>query len=166
MHMPKNYRRFLLTAAGILSLILSMGSRATALAAPAGSDISVKMVANRGFVRPGQEITYTVTMKNLGPDDATFVDVGFQLPNELVMVSMQCDLGISPDTPFCEYSSLPAGSKVVSTMVATPKSGFHRRSFVTTVASISFEAVDSFDPNTKNNTTSVRTRLISRWPRQ
>ncbi len=53
-------------------------------------------------------------------DDLWKRDVGFSLPDQLNLVSMTCDRGISPDTPFCEYSTLAAGETVVSTLVATP----------------------------------------------
>src|SRR5512142_2837759 len=74
------------------------------------SDLSIQMAADRDKVRFGENITYTVTMTNLGPDDAVFADVRFELPDQLVLVSMTCDLGISPDTPACEYTSLPSGA--------------------------------------------------------
>ena len=163
MNKLKKYRRFLFTAAGILSLVAAVGNSAPASAAQAGSDISVKIVADRAVVRPGQTVMYTVTMTNIGPDDASFVDVGFRLSSQLVLVSMQCDLGISPDTPFCEYSSLPSGHTVVSTLVAIPKSTTRRhQSVVRTVAAVSFETADSFDPHSANNTASIRTRLVGR----
>jgi hypothetical protein len=104
-------------------------------------------------------------MTNLGPNDASFVDAGFQTPAELTMVSMDCDLGVSPDTPFCEYSSLPAGATVISTLVATPTAGARGRARLATMsASIFFENTDAFDPDTANNVANVKTKLIGRLP--
>src|SRR5262245_16910350 len=113
------YRRFIINLIGILPLIISLGSSQVAFAATATSDISLTLVAQR----VGHTITYTATMTNLGPDDAVAVDVGFTLPDQLRLVSMTCDLGISPDTPFCEYGSLNAGETVVSILVAKANPG-------------------------------------------
>ena len=109
-------------------------------------------------------------MTNLGPNDASFVDVGFSLPDQLNLVSMTCDKGISPDTPFCEYSSLVSGETVVSILVATPNPSAknHDRS-VTMTSNVSFEVDCNFDPtnctfdsNGSNNSASVTTRLVGK----
>src|SRR6266487_1083952 len=148
MNKLRNYRRFLMSMIGILPLIISLGSSKVAFAATSTSDISVTLVADQSEIQPGQNITYTATMTNLGPDDASFVDVGFSLPDELSLVSMTCDLGISPDTPFCEYSSLKSGQTVVSIMVATPIADApHGDRHLSVRAAISFEVNCSFDPN-------------------
>ena len=163
------YRRLIITIIGILPLILSLGSSQVAFAATATSDISVTIVADQSQVKMGQTITYTATMTNLGPDDAVFVDVGFGLPDQLNLVSMTCDRGISPDTPFCEYSTLAAGETVVSTLVATPTPGtltYDRKDTVT--ANVFFEVDCSFDPNctsdpnSSNNSVSITTKLTGK----
>ena len=158
-----NYRRFMLTGLSILSLWATLGSSAPVMAARTTNDISIKIVADRDVVMPGQKVTYTVTATNLGPDDAAFVDTVFQIPDQLVVVSITCDQSISPDGPFCEYSSLPSGSSVVSTFVATPKPAAHGRDkTVSTSASISFETTDTFDPNTRNNRDAVKTKVTGK----
>src|SRR6266536_1137371 len=163
------YRRFIMNMIGVLPLILSLGTSNVAFAASSTSNISVTIVAERNTVKEGQTITYTATMTNLGPDDANFVDVGFGLPDQLNLVSMTCDLGISPDTPFCEYSSLKAGETVVSIMVATPIADApHGDRHLSVRAAISFEVNCSFDPNCTfdpelgNNVASVSTKLIGK----
>ena len=164
-----NYRRFIVNIIGILPLILSLGTSQVAFAATATSDISVTLVADQSQVKMGQTITYTATMTNLGPDDANFVDVGFSLPDQLNLVSMTCDKGISPDTPFCEYSTLAAGETVVSTLVATPTPGSLTHDRKDTVTANVFFEVDcsfdpncTFDPNTSNNSVSIITKLIGK----
>ena len=159
------YRRFIINLVGIFPLILSLGTSQVALAATSTSDISLTLVAKRA----GNTITYTATMTNLGPQDAVAVDVGFTLPDQLNLVSMTCDLGISPDTPFCEYSSLNARQTVVSTLVAKPKPGAQRGSpELTTTASVFFEIDCSFDPNCtfdpdlSNNSASVTVKLTGK----
>ena len=152
---------------GILPLILSLGTSKPAVAASATSDISVTIVTNQNNVKEGQTITYTATMTNYGSDDANFVDVGFGLPDQLNLVSMTCDLGISPDTPFCEYSSLKSGQTVISILVAAPiPDAPHGDRHMTVSAAVSFE-VDcnfdptncTFDPDWDNNVALVSTKL-------
>ena len=163
------FRRFVISIMGIMPLIFSLGISKPALAASATSDISVTIVANQDRVKEGQNITYTATMTNHGPDETTFVDVGFGLPDQFNLVSMTCDLGISPDTPFCEYSTLKAGQTVVSILVATPIPDVpHGNRQFTVSAAVSFEVDCSFDPNCTfdpnwdNNVASVSTKLIGK----
>jgi uncharacterized repeat protein (TIGR01451 family) len=163
------YRRLIINMIGILPLIMSLGNNAVALAATSTSDISVTIVADQSQVRMGQMITYTATMTNLGSDDASFVDVDFSLPDQINLVSMTCDRGISPDTPFCEYSTLAAGETVVSTLVATPTPGstVHPRKLTVTAnvffeVDCSFDPNCTFDPNDSNNSASLTTKLVGK----
>jgi uncharacterized repeat protein (TIGR01451 family) len=156
----------MISALGILSLLGTAARSATwrpATAPQAGSDVSVSLAADKDLIGPGEEITFTATMTNHGPEDATFVDVFFALPDKLEMVSMACDLGISPDTPACEYSSLPAGTTVVSTVVARLRTDapLHGRMLRTT-ATVMFETAGLFDPNTHNNSAVVRTKIAGK----
>jgi uncharacterized repeat protein (TIGR01451 family) len=162
------FRRFIVTILGILPLILSLGTSQVAFAATATSDIAVTLVADQNHVKMGQTITYTATMTNLGPDDAIAVDVGFSLPDQLNLVSMTCDR-VSPDTPFCEYSTLAVGETVVATLVATPTPGVPTHAREGTVTANVFFEVDcsfdpncTFDPNSSNNSVSITTRLTGK----
>lgn len=164
------YRRFIINLIGILPLIMSLGSSQLAYAATSTSDIAITLVADQSQVKMGQMITYTATMTNLGSDDASFVDVDFSLPDQINLVSMTCDRGISPDTPFCEYSTLAAGETVVSTLVATPTPGstVHPKK-LTVTANVFFEVDCSFDPdnctfdpNGSNNSASLTTKLVGK----
>lgn len=164
------YCRFIVNLMAILPLVSSLGTNKVAFAATSTSDISLTLVADQSKAKVGQTITYTATMKNLGPGDALFVDVAFGLPDQLNLVSMTCDRGISPDTPFCEYSTLAAGETVVSTLVATPNpsASTHDRE-LTVTASVSFEVDCTFDPDnctvdpkTGNNLAWVSTKLIGK----
>ena len=163
------YRRFILNMIGIFPLLLSLGTSQVAFAATSTSDISLTLVADQSQVKMGQMVTFTATMTNLGPDDAFSVDVGFSLPDQLTLVSMTCDQGISPDTPFCEYSTLAAGETVVSTLVATPTTGaLTQPRKLTTTAHVFFEVDCSFDPNCtfdpdlSNNSSSLITKLTGK----
>jgi len=162
MNKLSNYQRFTISVVAILSLLVAQGSSAPRPAAKTTNDISVKIVADRGTLRPGQQITYTVTATNLGPDAAAFVDVVHDLSSELTFVSLTCDRGISSDGSFCEYSLLESGASVVSTLVAKPKSAHPHNKNATTSVHIVFETLDTYDPHTRNNQASVRTRLTGK----
>ena len=169
MNKLSRYRGFILNTIGILPLILSAGTSQVAFAATSTSDISLTLVADQSQVKMGQMVTYTATMTNLGPDDAFSVDVGFSLPDQLTLVSMTCDRGISPDTPFCEYSTLTSGETVVSTLVATPTAGaLAQPRKLTTTVNVFFEVDCSFDPNCtsdpdlSNNSSSLITKLTGK----
>jgi len=164
--MRRSLRRpALLALFGIVPLLLALAPQ-TVLAASARSDVSIRLVADRTHVRPGQQITYRATMTNRGPNDATLVDTVFTWPGRLQPLAMTCDRGISPDTPNCEYLTLKAGESVVSVFKATPLTGARRGgSKVTVTARVSFE-VDcrfdptcTFDPNMRNDASSVTTTL-------
>jgi uncharacterized repeat protein (TIGR01451 family) len=164
------YRRFIANIVGILPIILSLGTSKVALAATATSDISLTLVADQSKAKMGQTITYTATMTNLGPDDAFAVDVGFFSPDQLNLVSITCDQGISPDSPFCEYGTLAAGETVVSTFVVTPTPGTRTHDRKLTVDADVFFEIDcsfdpdncTFDPNLSNDSASIPTKLIGK----
>lgn len=170
MNMPRKYSRFIVNLLGIIPLLISLGTAQPVLAATQTSDISVTLVADQSKVKVGQTLTYTATLTNLGPDDADLVDVRFNLPPQLMLVEMTCDFGISPDTPFCEYTSLKAGETVISTLTATPNPEFLTRERDLTVTAdilleqdCAFEPINcTFDPDLSNNLASVSTKLVGR----
>lgn len=170
MNKRMQYRCFIGTLIMMLPLILSFGTNKVVLAATSTSDISLTLVADQSKVKVGKTITYTAIMTNLGPGDADFVDVRFKLPAQLTLVSMTCDYGISPDTPFCEYSSLKAGETVISTVVATPNPDMlTRERNIGVSADVLFEQDCAFepdnctsDPDSSNNLDSVITKLVGK----
>ncbi len=166
MKTPRKSRDLTLVVLGVLSLLATLASSAPLERAHASqivTDISIKLSENQTTVMLGRDITYQVVTTNLGPDNASFVDLAFTLPSQLKFVSLSCGLGISSDGSFCEYSSLPAGSHVTSRLVATPYAGAEARSrLLRTSAAISFENVGILDPDPDNNTASIRTLLLVR----
>ena len=166
----KRVRQLVISLLASLLFMSPLGYTGPAFAAQNNSDIAIRMIADKNQVKVGQNITFTVTMTNLGSSDASFVDVGFSLPDQLNLVSISCDKGISPDTPFCEYSSLASGETVVSILVATPNPSAQKHAkYVTTTSNVSFETDCNFDPtnctfdpNNTNNLASITTKLIGK----
>ena len=161
---------FIVAAVCILSLIISLGNSRQALAAQNVADLSVTVVADKARAKIGENITYTVTATNLGPDPAILVSVNHGLPDQLNFVSLSCDRGISSDGTSCEYLTLEPGESVVSTLVTTPNPSAqnHERDGITTAA-VSLEvdcnydpANCTLDPNSGNNLASVTVKLIGR----
>jgi uncharacterized repeat protein (TIGR01451 family) len=108
-------------------LVVTLTLTGMALGAPAIANASdgvptedlaiVSKVADVTRAHPGQLVTYTIVAINNGPDTALSLDVadlvdfqdsGFQFVEE------SCDFGISPDTPFCEYSNIAPGETVTT----------------------------------------------------
>lgn len=157
-------RRWIVSLIGILPLVFSAVNFRPVLADTGTSDISVRASVDRRTVRLGQTVTFTVRMTNLGPDPANFVDVYLNLPDQLRLVEQTCDLGISADTPACEYSIIEPGQTVVSTVTATPNPDAlpHKRHLVMT-ATVQFETTDTVDPHLRNNTDSISVRWVGRF---
>ena len=161
--LPK-YRQFLVAMIGILLLIISLGNSGRVFAAQNVADLSVTVVADKNRVKIGENVTYTVTTTNLGPDTAILVGVLHGLSDQLNFVSLSCDRGISSDGTFCEYAILEPGESVVSTFVATPNPNDQSgdRHILIMTASAAFEAADTVDPDRGNNLASITVRLIGR----
>jgi hypothetical protein len=80
------------------------------------------IVSNTANVKQGhvgQQVTFAIVAINNGPDSAQSLDVydnsalrGLQIVDEI------CDLGISPDTPACEYNDVLPGQSLTTTVVA------------------------------------------------
>src|SRR6266508_6744695 len=97
--LPK-YRQYIVATIGILSLVMSLDHSRRALAAQNVADLFVTIVADQSRVKIGENITYTVTVTNLGPDAALFVDMAHGLSDQLNFVSVTCDGGNSSDGSF------------------------------------------------------------------
>jgi hypothetical protein len=92
---------------------------ATAQEGPNQDLAIVSNTANIKHGHVGQQVIFTIVATNNGPDSAQSLDVyddsGFQ---GLKIVAEICDLGISPDTPACEYSNVLPGETRTTTVVA------------------------------------------------
>ena len=158
------HRHYIVAMIGILALILSLGNSGQALAAQNTADLSISMVADKSRVKIGENIVYTVTATNLGPNDALFVGVYHGLPDQLNFVSLTCAGGISSSGAFCEYPILTPGASVVSTLIVTPRPDLrnYERKSLTATAVLSSQTGDTVDPNSSNNLASVTIKLIGK----
>ncbi|HMF19634.1 MAG TPA: SdrD B-like domain-containing protein, partial [Gemmataceae bacterium] len=122
------------------------------------SDLSIVKTANQASVQVGTNLSYTLTVSNLGPNAAQNVMVTDTLPAGTTYVS-----GFSPGWTITQSggivtattASLPAGltQTIIITVTAPPVAGN-----ITNTATVSS---DTPDPNPGNNTSSVTTTVFS-----
>ena len=155
--------RMALFAFVMLALVGLVGGSVQPAAAQGNADLKLTKVVDRKNVRIGEDIAYTITLTNLGPDSATNVVFGDPIPDPLNLVSFACSQGISNGGSFCAVESVPSGASVTATLVATPITNPAKgeRRFTNT-AFISESATP--DPNSINNSASVRTHIIGMTP--
>ena len=139
-------------------LILALGMVPAASAQEPTADLALTKTADRKNVKIGQNITFTITVTNLGPDTATGVYFGDSLPDPLNFVSSSCDRG----TAFwglCRVDSLAASESATITVVTTPitNPAQSERKF-TNLAYIAEST--TFDPNPDNNTDSLQFHIV------
>jgi uncharacterized repeat protein (TIGR01451 family) len=113
------------------------------------------------FVRQGDEITFTVTVTNIGSATATNVIVTDALPNSMSFASSTPSgiCSVSGDKITCNLGTLEAGAS--STVLIHANAG-NFAGFFTNSATVS---ADNPDSNSSNNSTSVVTEIpgLSGW---
>lgn len=135
--------------------VLAVGLSADVAAAQGTADLSITKTADQKTVKIGETITYTITLTNLGPDEATDVVFGDPIPDQLNLVSSTC----GDVSAFCAVASLESGDSVTLTVVATPIANLaHSERRVTNSAFI--EESSSTDPNAANDIASVTVRIV------
>jgi uncharacterized repeat protein (TIGR01451 family) len=103
---------FLLSAVIGLALTAAAGAQVV----PTADLAIVSNTASVKHARVGHEVTFTIIATNNGPEAADF-NVTWA-SDQLQLVSETCDLGISPDTPACEYGVVEPGVTLTTTVVA------------------------------------------------
>ncbi len=120
------------------------------------SNIGVTKVADKATLGVGETLTYTVTVINNGPDNATGVKLVENFPGNLNIVSATSTLGsYSTTTNLWTIGNLLNGSSTTLTLVGTVKTGTEGQTITNSVT----VSADQSDPNTTNNTTSVDTKV-------
>ena len=130
------------------------GSQNFALARYLGvtADLSLTMMASPAQATVGDTITYTITVKNNGPDAANQVQITDALPASVIFASCSPtglgSCGGSGNNRTITYSSMAAGSTETITLKATVQSGLANN---TVIANTAMASSMTADPNTANN---------------
>jgi uncharacterized repeat protein (TIGR01451 family)/fimbrial isopeptide formation D2 family protein len=114
---------------------------------PQYADLAVEKLVSNPRPNVGGQVTFTVTLRNLGIDAATGVTIADPLPAGLTFVSASPSAGTnySPATGVWQVGTIPAGGeKTLSIVAAVPGPGLF-----TNVAAVS--TTDQFDPDHSND---------------
>ena len=86
-------------------------------------DLAIRKTSDgpAGGVAPGEQLTYTITVENVGGADATGVEVSDTIPDGLVIVDASTNCAVSGQDVTCDIGTLAAGAKdsVTITVEAT-----------------------------------------------
>ncbi len=115
------------------------------------TDLRVTKVASTAQAAPGEQITFTLEVENLGPVDATGVQVSDVLPAGLTLVKASATQGdYDPGTGTWTVGSLPYGNKVTLTLVTQANN--NKGTFVNTASLL---AAGPYELNSANNSSSA-----------
>jgi len=154
--------RIVATGLGILVLVALWSGTLRPAAAQGLADLAITKVADRHNVRVGQNVVYTITVTNRGPDVATEVAFGDPVPDWLNWVEFTCSRGEIVFPTFCRIASLEPGESATATLVATPDihSGESRR-----IGNMAQASSSTPDRDSANNTASVTITVTGKLPR-
>jgi hypothetical protein len=101
---------------GALAAAVVFAVPAAADTAPPTADMGVVSIhASRATAAHGTRVTFTEVIRNNGPETVE-MDTLPQITGG-TLVEEVCDLGISPDTPSCEYGDVAPGTSLTTQFV-------------------------------------------------
>ena len=127
------------------------------------ADVSVTMSGDPNQYTPGAALTYTITVRNAGPDAANGTGVHDNFPNALQGVTWTCvasggaSCAANGNGTIDQSVDLPDGGQVVFTATGTVAAG--TTTTLTNTASVAV-AAPTTDPNSANNSASVNTAPV------
>ncbi|HEV2913806.1 MAG TPA: lamin tail domain-containing protein, partial [Pyrinomonadaceae bacterium] len=116
---------------------------------PPQANLELTKTANTTTPNVGQNVTFTLSLKNFGFSNATGVEVTDQLPSGLTFVTASPLAEYNSTTGVWTVGSINNGATRTLTITATVTSPGSKTNTAKVTAS------DQFDPNTTNNTSSV-----------
>jgi uncharacterized repeat protein (TIGR01451 family) len=125
------------------------------------TDLLLSLGADKTSVKPGDLLTYTITIKNFGPDKALNLVINDIMSSGTTFVSAQANKGRFTAPPVNQtgtvtwsLADLPSGEAEGARLVV--KVLIKGKTTVTNSASVT---ADTSDPNTQNNSASITTTV-------
>ena len=121
-----------------------------------GADLAIQKTDSPDPVHVGQQLTYTLTVTNNGPNAATGVTVNDTLPKNagFAFASSGCTAKPSKSMVTCDLGTVASGATVTKTIAVKPTS----KGTITNSATVG--ASSPPDPNTANNTATATTTVL------
>jgi uncharacterized repeat protein (TIGR01451 family) len=130
----------------------SANSSVSVLTPAITTDVAVAMTASHGTARRYENVTYTVNISNIGPNNASNVTLTDTVPSGFRLVSASSAQGncYGTSTVTCLFNTLASGASATATIVMQARA----RGTYTNVAEVTTTTRDS---NSANNRASVTT---------
>jgi hypothetical protein len=152
--------RFLIVM--VTMLLLSAPSLAPNPAVAIGTaDLAISLTAPKSHLKFGETMTFSVSVKNLGPDTATGVSVGIGVSDSYANFGGNCPDGTV--SSFCDLGTLAPGSEVSFPYLVGACCSCCPERVGVAVANVNHDA-DTIDPIDENNSSRVETKLIGKAP--
>jgi uncharacterized repeat protein (TIGR01451 family) len=151
-----------ISGVAVLVVVATVGlALATAIAAQPVPNADLAIVSNTPsakHAKVGDQVTFTIVATNNGPDAADFNVMWSS--DQLQLVSETCDLGISADTPTCEYGTLEPGVTLTTTVVAEVLSTGSKLAIGTGCMVEQTGLIN--DPNPENNCADATLKIVGK----
>jgi hypothetical protein len=142
----------------LLTIGLGLTATSGAEVIPNADLAVVSNVADVEHAKVGDRVTFTIIATNDGPD-ASELDV-YWASEQMHLVSETCDLGISADTPACEYTIVEPGQTVRTTAVAEVLDTGSKHAVSS--ACIVEQAGLINDPDSQNNCAAATVKIVGK----
>ncbi len=152
--------RFLVAICVVLLLLVPSLASNPAMAIGT-SDLSVTLTAPKKHLKFGETMTLSVSVKNLGPDTATGVEVGVGVSDSYANFGAQCPDGTG--STICQLGTLTPGSVITFPYFVGACCTCCPDRVGVAVANVTHDA-DTIDPIEENNSSRVETKLIGKAP--
>jgi len=157
------YSRFRISSTGGLSPdgMAADGEVEDYLEIKAGSaDLSITKTDNVDPVAAGDTLTYTITVSNAGPNEATFVRVNETLPAGVSLVSTSGCAEDPAAIPQCTLGDIPAGGNASYTVTVTVDAATADGTILTNNAT-AITTTNELDPSNNSTTEETLVQAVS-----
>ena len=117
------------------------------------ADLSITKSVSSSTAKAGDLVTYTLSVTNLGPDDASTVTITDSLPSELTYSSCTASIG-SCSSQGGTIASLAANATATITLSGTLNSGLTRGTVVSNTASVQASSPPDYTNNNDSSSAS------------